>query len=55
MDGDSLDMNIGDSCNLSEGTWKVSGDGTVYTVDTGGRTVYAARNGTFTFSNHSAP
>ena len=65
LDGDSLEMNIGDSCNLSEGTWQVSGgaadsdatdgDATVYTVDTGGRTVYAARNGTFIFRNNSAP
>ncbi len=65
VDGDSLEMNIGDSCNLSEGTWQVSGgaadsdatdgDATVYTVDTGGRTVYAARNGTFIFRNNSAP
>lgn len=55
LDGDSLVMNIGDSCNLSEGTWQVSGDTTVYTVDTGGSTVYAARSGTFIFSNNLSP
>lgn len=52
LDGDSLEMNAGDSCNLSEGTWQVevnadaARDATAYT---GGRTVYAARSGTFTF------
>lgn len=55
LDGDSLVMNIGDSCNLSEGTWQVSGDTTMYTVDTGGSTVYAARSGTFIFSNNLSP
>lgn len=55
QDGDSLVMNIGDSCNLSEGTWQVSGDTTMYTVDTGGSTVYAARSGTFIFSNNLSP
>ena len=55
LDGDSLVMNIGDSCNLSEGTWQVSGDTTVYTVDTRGSTVYAARSGTFIFSNNLSP
>ena len=55
LDGDSLVMNIGDRCNLSEGIWQVSGDTTVYTVDTGGSTVYAARSGTFIFSNNLSP
>lgn len=48
-DGDSLVMNAGDSCNLSEGTWQVDGDATIYTIGTGGCTVYAAKSGTFTF------
>lgn len=49
LDGDSLEMNAGDSCNLSEGTWQVDGDATIYTIGTGGCTVYAAKSGTFTF------
>lgn len=48
-DGDTLEMNAGDSCNLSEGTWQVDGDATIYTIGTGGCTVYAAKSGTFTF------
>lgn len=54
MNGDSFEMKAGDSCNLSEGTWHVdivvdtvtTTDTTVYT---GGRTVYAAKSGTFIF------
>lgn len=49
LDGDTLEMNAGDSCNLSEGTWQVDGDATIYTIGTGGCTVYAAKSGTFTF------
>lgn len=50
LDGDALVMSIGDSCRLSAGTWQVEGDTAVdTTVYTGGRTLYAARSGTFTF------
>ena len=42
-------MNVGDSLNLLEGTWQVDGDTTLYTVDTGGQIVYAARKEKFTF------
>ena len=48
-DGESLEMDVGDSCNLPEGTWQVDGDTTLYTVDTGGRIVYAARKKRFIF------
>lgn len=49
LDGDFLEMDVGDSCNLLEGKWKVVGDNTIYNGDAGGRTVYAAKSGTFTF------
>lgn len=54
LDGDSLAMNVGDNCNLSAGTWRVdinvdAATTTDTTVYTGGRTVYAAKSGTFTF------
>ena len=49
LGGESLEMNVGDSLNLLEGTWQVDGDTTLYTVDTGGRIVYAARKEKFTF------
>lgn len=49
LDEDSLEMSIGDDCILSEGTWQVDGDNTLYTVGTRGSTVYAAKNGTFIF------
>lgn len=48
-DGGSLVMNVGDKCKLPEGTWQVDGDTTIYTVGTGGRTVYAAKSETFIF------
>ena len=46
LDGDLLEMRAGDDCILSEGMWTVDGDSTVYS---GGRTVYGARDGIFTF------
>lgn len=54
LDGDSLEMNAGDSCNLLDGNWRVDinvdvATTTDTTVYTGGRTVYAAQRGTFTF------
>ncbi len=54
LDGDSLEMNAGESCNLLAGTWRVdikidASTTTDTTVYTGGRTVYAAKSGTFTF------